>query len=120
MKLYFNRLMCETKQFKVIQIREFFIIMRLFCAIFESLTFKFIVFSAIFLASLNRDIVELIKTESTGQGFYIILKKKKTLLLLVLGVGRSIGAPMHHDIHLGDIQIDTPVYERRYMMLHFS
>ena len=27
-----------------------------------------------------------------------------TLLLLVLGVGRSIGARMHRDIHLGDIQ----------------
>ena len=31
----------------------------------------------------------------------------------VEGVGRSIHTPMHRDIHLGDIQIDTPVYERR-------
>ena len=35
-------------------------------------------------------------------------------------VGRSMGASMHCDIHLGDIQIDTPVYERWYMMLHFQ
>ena len=38
----------------------------------------------------------------------------------VVGVGQSIGAPMHRDIHLGDIQIDTPVCERRYVKLHFS
>ena len=35
-----------------------------------------------------------------------------------IGVGLSIGAPMYRDIH--QIQIDTPVYEWRYMMLHFS
>ena len=30
------------------------------------------------------------------------------------------GGTMHCDINLGDIQIDTPVYERWYMMLHFQ
>ena len=35
-------------------------------------------------------------------------------------MGQSTGAPMPLAIHIGDIQIDTPVYERRYVTLHFS
>ena len=38
----------------------------------------------------------------------------------LLGVGRSIGAPMHPDIHFGDIWISTSVYEWQYVTLYFS
>ena len=41
------------------------------------------------------------------------------LSCMVVGVGRSIGAPMHRDYHIGNIQIDTPVYERRYTSTFF-
>ena len=36
--------------------------------------------------------------ERLGYNIYIM-----TVLCILLGVGRSIGAQMHHNIHLGDV-----------------
>ena len=52
--------------------------------------------------------------------YFQIITEGIRLQSACIWVEQSIGAPMHRFIHLGDIQIDTPVYERRFVTLHFS